>query len=180
MTDSKPDITEIIGFAGQRAENLFKAHRLCCASSVLLVTNQGFGGELAPETAISLGAGFCGGIGDCGCICGALAGAVAALGLFLAPHRPGGLKKKPFRKLTKELHDRFNEQAGSTCCRDLIAPFADSSKARNKHCKGLTGLAAQLTAELLLKNKPDFISTVDLDFLRQQDSRIAGLLKSFS
>lgn len=180
MTDRKNETEEIAELAGQRAENLFKAHRLCCASSVLLVINQGFRGEFAPETAISLGAGFCGGIGDCGCLCGALAGAVAAIGLFLAPNRPAGLRKKRFRNLIKKLHDRFNEHAGSTCCRNLIAPFVDNSKGRNEHCKGLTGLGAQLTAELLLKERPDFLSGVDLDFLRQHDSRIVGLLKSFS
>lgn len=171
---------DICRLAGRRAENFYTAHRLCCSESVLLVINQGFSGPLSRETAVSLGAGFCGGLGDAGCVCGGLAGAVMALGLFLAPNRADGLPKKHFRELTKKLHDRFHQQAGSTCCRVLISEFTNDPKARKTHCRELTGLGAQLTAELLLETRPDLLASANLEFLNQQDSRISGLIKSFS
>lgn len=173
-------VATITELAGQRAENLFANCRLCCAESILLVVNHGLGGSLADEAAVSLAAGFCGGVGEAGCICGALAGATMGLGLFLAPNLKGGLPEKRFRELNQRLHDRFLEQAGSACCRTLIKGFDRHSRARKDFCLGLTGLGARLAVDFLLKERPALLAVVDLDFLQQRDSRLAGLFKSFS
>ena len=76
--------TEIIELARQRAENLFTNHRFCCSEALLLVLNHGFNGGLSSEQAAQLGSGFCGGMGEAGCTCGALSGAVMGLGLLIA------------------------------------------------------------------------------------------------
>src|SRR5210317_1202515 len=104
---------DIIKLVHQRAENLYKNYKLCCSESLLLVLNHGFNGGLTSEQAKQLGAGFCGGMGEAGCTCGALSGAIMGLGLLVGPHAKNGLGKKKFRTLSKKMHDRFHEQFSS-------------------------------------------------------------------
>ncbi|MBW2485583.1 MAG: C_GCAxxG_C_C family protein, partial [Deltaproteobacteria bacterium] len=134
--------SEIITLVRQRAENLYENSRLCCSEALLLVLNHGFKGGLTAEQAKQLGAGFCGGMGEAGCTCGALAGAIMGLGLLVGPHAKGSMNKKKFRLLAKTMHDRFHEKFSSTCCRVLIQPFDKDKKGRSKFCAKLTGTTA--------------------------------------
>jgi hypothetical protein len=52
---------------------------------LLLMLNNGFNGGLSSQQMKQLGAGFCGGMGEAGCACGALSGAIMGLGLLVAP-----------------------------------------------------------------------------------------------
>ncbi|MCF6291590.1 MAG: C-GCAxxG-C-C family protein [Desulfobacterales bacterium] len=171
-------IEEIAHLAGRRAANLFTARRLCCSEAVLLVLNNGFNGGLDFDTARNLGAGFCGGMGDAGCVCGALSGAVMGLGLFLGPAAPNGLNKKKFRALIKNLHNAFQTKQGSTCCRILIQDFSNGKQktARHNHCTGITEHGGRLAVELLLKARPALLGRADLAFLEKKDTRLTGLL----
>jgi len=171
------DVEELVRLAGDRAENLFRNHGLSCSESVLLVLNRGFGGGLPDETCLGLGGGFGGGIGGSGCVCGALSGAVMALGLFLGPGLPEGMNKKDFRRLVGGLHDRFRERSGSVCCRELIADFRQRKNERKTFCRGLTGWTAAETARLVLVERPELAGRADRGFLAGEESRFAGLLK---
>lgn len=171
---------EILELVRSRAENLYHSRGLCCSQAVLLAINGGFRGHLTEELAIRIGAGFCGGIGEAGCVCGGLAGAVMALGLFLSPGAPHGLREKKFRRLSKKLHDSFHEKAGSTCCRVLIENFQSDKSGQKKYCRGLTGYAAELAAGLLLKVRPELAGQADLEFMRQRDSLLVGLIKKMN
>jgi len=71
---------DLIKLVGQRAENLYENHKLCCSESLLLVLNHGFEGGLTSKQAKQLDAGFCGGMEEVGCTCGALSGASWGLG----------------------------------------------------------------------------------------------------
>src|SRR5210317_2306610 len=101
---------DIIKLVHQRAENLYENYKLCCSKSLLLVRNHGFNGGLSSEQAKQLGAGFCGGMGEAGCTCGALSGAIMGLGLLVGPHTKSGPSKKIFRNLSKKMHDSFHEK----------------------------------------------------------------------
>jgi len=168
---------EIVTLVRQRAANLYENHRLCCSESLLLVLNHGFNGGLTSEQAKLLGSGFCGGMGEAGCTCGALSGAIMGLGLLVGPHAKGGLNRKNFRQLAKTMHDRFHDTFSSTCCRVLIKPFDKHKKGRSKFCSDLTGLTAALTVELLLEARPELANRVQQDYLMQRDSKITGFLK---
>jgi C_GCAxxG_C_C family probable redox protein len=172
--------SEIVELVRQRAENLFEAHRLCCSESLLLVLNHGFNAGLTAEQAKQLGAGFCGGMGEAGCTCGALSGAIMALGLLLGPHAKNGMSKKDFRPLARKMHDRFHERFASTCCRVLIEPYNKDKKGRSKFCGSLTGTAAAIAAELLLETRPDLAGRLQADYLARKDSKISGFFKSLS
>jgi len=167
---------ELVRQVGLRAENLFQNHGLNCSESVLLVLNRGFGGGLSEEASIGLGSGFGGGIGNSGCVCGALSGAVMALGLFLGPGRPEGLSKKDFRRLVSDMHDRFRERSGSVCCRELIADYRHRKSERKHFCKGLTGWIAGETARLILGWRPKLAGGADREFLAGRISGFGALL----
>lgn len=161
-----------------KGENLFEASRFCCSESVLMVLNQGLNGGLTREAALGMGVGFCGGIGEGGCLCGALAGSVMALGLFVGPHHPDGLNKRDFKELTKTMHEQFQDRFGSTCCKILIKDFAKKCKARRSYCRGITGGAIELVAGLLLRARPELAKRIDMEFLQSRDSRFSGLIKN--
>lgn len=167
-------IRELITQAGERAENLYDAKKICCAEAVLLTLNDAFDGGLSPEMAVRLGSGLCGGMGGAGCSCGALTGAEMALGLFLGPNLAEGLREKKFRAVSKELHDRFKERYSATCCRKLLQL---GKKKQGASCKELTRGGAELVTELVLTHRPELAEKGDLEFLGRRDSKFANLLK---
>jgi C_GCAxxG_C_C family probable redox protein len=171
------DTETLVALIRAKAENLYEAHRFCCSESILEVINTGFNGGLSKETTLSLAGGFCNSMGGAGCVCGALTGSIMALGLFLSPHRPDGLGKKEFQTICRRMHDQFQDNFGSTCCRNLIKEYADSRRQRRHFCRDLTTTTAGLTGRLLLDARPDLRAQANLDFLRRLDSKFIGLAK---
>ena len=171
---------EIIDLVRQRAENLYENLKLCCSESLLLVLNHGFNGGLSSEQAKQLGAGFCGGMGEAGCTCGALSGAIMGFGLLTGPHAKGGLSKKALRQLARTMHDRFHARFSSACCRVLIQPFEKDKKGRSKFCANLTGITAAMATELLLETRPDLLQRLQTDYLASRDSKIAVFFKNLA
>ena len=167
-----------IELVSRRAENLFKDLKLCCSESLLLVLNHGFDGGLSSSQAKQLGAGFCGGMGEAGCTCGALSGALMGLGLLVGPHAKDGMGKKKFRQLARKMHDRFYEEFSSTCCRVLIKDFDRNSKVRSQFCSNLTSTTAAIATELLLTARPDLVQRLQKNYLASKDSKITGFLKN--
>jgi len=170
----------LIALIRSRAENLFVTKQLMCSEAVLSVLNQSLNGGLPPEMAIRLGSGLTEGIGGSGCTCGALSGGVMALGLFLGRNTPGLLNGRSIRFTSKELHDRFKERFGATCCRILTKHVKNGSKAHFDLCAGHTGWAAGVTAELILERKPELISHTDWSYLEKTDSAISAKWKQIA
>lgn len=165
---------EIVALAGQRAGNIYEAKGYCCSETVVYLMNRAFAGPLSDEVAASLGAGFCHGMGGAGCVCGGLAAAGLALGLFIGPQQAGGMKKKEFQALVREAHDRFKARFGVTCCRTLLRRRRENKGA---NCQELTMGGAEIAVALLLEARPELSARVDLDFLRQRDSKLAGMVR---
>lgn len=172
--ENKEKIGEIVSLAGERAANVYEARGLCCAESVVLVMNQAFGGELSEEMATRLGSGFCHGMGGAGCTCGSLAGAEIALSLFLSPRQKGGMRKKNFEKLAKELHDRFRARFAATCCRVLLKRRKEKDGAS---CKELTQGGAVIVAAILLEANPALAASADMEFLRTRESKVGAMAR---
>ncbi|WMW66824.1 C-GCAxxG-C-C family protein [Nitratidesulfovibrio liaohensis] len=133
----------------RRAENLFDTRQLLCAEAVLHAVAETLGGPLSPDQAAALGTPFCQGMGGAGCTCGALSGAVAAVGLFRGrPERGAGGTKA--RALARRMHDAFRASCGATCCRVLIRHVRHDKDAHFAQCRSLTGKGAVLAARELL------------------------------
>jgi len=138
-----------IAKAGQDARRFYDNGTMCCSEAVLSVINKGFGGGLPQGLVISLSKGFCGGIGDVGCVCGAVAGAVMAQSLILGKG-PQPAEDEQVRKASRELHDRFIALYGCTCCRVLCRDRDPNSESKGP-CLDYVESAASICARLLLE-----------------------------
>ncbi len=133
---------------GLEARELYGSGEMCCSEAVLTVLNNEFDGGLSPELAVALSKGFCGGIGDAGCVCGALSGAVIGLGLILC--KDGfPADEELVCKVSKELYDRFSARHGSLCCRILSRDRDPESESKGP-CLDYVDSAAALGADLIL------------------------------
>ena len=125
-----------------------------CAQAAFVATAPEFGMDEA--SAIKVSAAFGGGIARSGNICGALSGALMALGLKRAPVETSPEIKAAVYARAQKLIAAFSERCGAVDCRDLsgcdlstpegAARFAS----RNVHktvCENLVRTAIALVAE---------------------------------
>ncbi|PLX73795.1 MAG: hypothetical protein C0614_12560 [Desulfuromonas sp.] len=115
----------------QRAGELFDRGYNCTQAVVQAIT-----GRSDPEL-IAMAEGFGGGIGDSGCLCGALAGGVMALGLAGKPEQ------------SRQLIDAFREAFRTTCCRGLSKDYRWQSKEHLTNCRNITRRTAAIVEEIL-------------------------------
>jgi C_GCAxxG_C_C family probable redox protein len=161
----------------KRVTNLFATRQLECAEAVLSVLNRGFGGELSDALAVRLASGFPEGLGNSGCLCGALSGAVIALGLFLGRNGPGLGRGLGVKKAAAALQQEFKSVYKSTCCRILTKNLAYGSRAHQRHCAGISGETARIAARILIDAQPGLIARVDWAYLDRHDSAAGAGLK---
>jgi C_GCAxxG_C_C family probable redox protein len=111
---------------------------------------------IADETALKLASPFGGGVAHQGDVCGAVSGALMALGLGRGSATVD--KKDETYRLAEEFIRRFRECHGSILCRELIGhdistlaglKNAREQKVFNTICPGLVKDAAGLVAEFL-------------------------------
>ena len=102
-----------------------------CAQAVLQATTGRNDSEL-----LVMADAFGGGIGESGCLCGAVTGGVMALALLGDGGRNG------------ELVQAFRREFGTTCCRGLSKSYRWLSPEHKANCRRLTVRAAELVEEL--------------------------------
>lgn len=95
----------------------------------------------------SAGAGFGGGVGNTGCICGGLAGAVMVVGYYadslgLEPGATRALSEKMSQKLTQIFKDEYR----STCCRS-IKKIHCGGASNPSHCNSIVEFMIAKTEE---------------------------------
>ena len=168
---------ELARAAGERAENLFETGQLMCSEAVLTVANRVLGGDLSDDQAIRLTACLPQGIGDSGCICGAVSGGALALGLFLGRDRPRGRDKRKAMAAASALHDSFKAKFKSTCCRVLSKKVKHDSRAHMRQCAQFTRVATETAMRSILKQRPDLIENADRDYLQKRDTRIGSTIR---
>lgn len=114
-----------------------------CAQSVLCACGEHTG--LDDKTALALGAPFGGGM-RCGEICGALTGAVLALGAaFPFTDADDAKAKVKIAALTKQSAAMFKDNFGCLRCLEL--------KAAGKPCKELIAYGAELAEQMIIGNR---------------------------
>jgi C_GCAxxG_C_C family probable redox protein len=140
----------------KEADNQFEKG-YSCAPSVLSAYSEQFG--LEKELALKIACGFGGGIGHTGRTCGAVTGAVMAIGL---KHGQADANDEESRqethKLVKEFIDKFEALHGSVECRELIGydlsdpdefESARASGIVEKKCHGFVYDAARILEDVL-------------------------------
>jgi C_GCAxxG_C_C family probable redox protein len=102
----------------EKAANYFKQD-YNCAQSVLLTMQEYYGirrNRLIPRIATAFG----GGIGRRGSLCGALTGAIMAIGLEHGTNKTVLIEKEKAYEIALKFYDQFVEECGSPFCRELI------------------------------------------------------------
>ncbi|MFP5260165.1 MAG: C-GCAxxG-C-C family (seleno)protein, partial [Acidobacteriota bacterium] len=105
----------------EKAEAYFSHRKLLCAEAILVAVNETFGQPLTEEQAVGLAAGLAAGLGDRGCLCGAVAGACAAVGLVCS-RGSHAEARKAVRRESAVIHEAFTDRHKSACCRVLTKP----------------------------------------------------------
>ena len=180
MKDRRPPPRpeEISQLAQERAKDFFLSKQLFCSEAVLLTLNHGLDGGMSDELAIRISSTLPEGLAGSGCLCGALGGATLALGLFLGRDRLAGRRDRNHALLgTRELHDLFKKQFGATCCRVLSRKVKDLPKQHFEQCAGMTGTAAALATQIILRERPEIIRQVDYAFLNKRESKMGSLVR---
>ena len=129
-----------------------------CAQAVAAAYAEDFGMDKA--TALSVAVGFGGGMGRAQEVCGAVSGAIMALGLRSNFKEEDGREK--INAVYAQVHrfiEEFTKQKGTILCRDLL-PGCDLSteegqkyfKENNlrEHCRGFVRLACEILDKELL------------------------------
>jgi C_GCAxxG_C_C family probable redox protein len=136
--------------ASEQAVALFRAGRNC-AQSVYVAA--GVGSGMTEEQRLAVSAAFGGGMGRSGATCGALTGALMALGerkTAMMAADPAAGRDAVYTE-AKELIESFAAEHGSTLCRELTGCRLDTQEGhdafaagqvREKVCVGLVAFAA--------------------------------------
>jgi C_GCAxxG_C_C family probable redox protein len=131
-----------------------------CAQSVLLTLYEHLEPDGKSELVPKIAAGFGGGIGRCGSVCGALTGSIMAVGIKYAPNETGAEKRAEAYANASALYRQFEKQHGTVFCRNLIkydlsnpqeAAKARQKKAFEKVCNKL--IKSAIENFLALENK---------------------------
>jgi C_GCAxxG_C_C family probable redox protein len=135
-----------------------------CAQSVLLTMQEYYGirkNRLIPKIATAFG----GGIGRRGSLCGALTGAIMAIGLKHGLNKPSskGIEKEKAYEIALKFYDQFAEEYGSPFCRELIGYDLTNpeelerlrkSNVREEKCSHFVKKAVEILIDLETKKKP--------------------------
>jgi len=165
----------LISGIADRARNLYLTRQMLCTEAVVTALNQGLKGGLTDAQATAMSAPFCVALGESGCLCGALSGAVLATGLLLG--KDGACRhRKSMRDSARRLHDQFKSTHGATCCRVLSKKVKHDKKVHFQHCAGLTAQAAEMAARLVLEKRPELANQADHAFINRRQSVVGGML----
>lgn len=150
---------QIIARVKQRAVDNFKSG-LNCAESVFTAVQAELDTDLPPEVMCLL-TGFGSGGGLYGGTCGSINGAIAALGLVYGRRQPpsGSLEEKKAQlygkpglyRIFNRLSNVFQEQFGTTLCREITSPWRGEwfSRDRYKTCLKTVAFMAEKAAEMV-------------------------------
>lgn len=137
------EFSEKIGMA---AGNNFKQGFNCCEAIVETFRKEA--GIVIDDNALRMCSGFGGGIGHAGHICGALVGCIMVISSAVGRDHPSQKPLSEIYPVSREFHDRFAKEFGSTFCHDLM-PFEFDTKEHLRNCLKLTNRIAKFLAEFL-------------------------------
>ena len=150
-----PSMKKQIDYFQEKAANYFRQD-YNCAQSVLLTMQEFYGipkNELIPKIATAFG----GGIGRRGSLCGALTGAIMAIGLKHGTDKTVLIEKEKAYKIALKFYDQFAKECGSPFCKELIGyDLTDpkdleklrKSNVRDEKCSGFVKKAVEILISL--------------------------------
>jgi cysteine synthase A len=128
---------------------------LYCSEAILRAFNETYNLGLKTEDG-RMASGFGSGLGESGCACGAVTGAVMALGL-IAGRTEAYESERLVYQATKQLHERFREKHRAVCCRILTKKVAWGSAQHKTHCEQYVVDAACWTDAIIQTHLRDYL-----------------------
>lgn len=120
-----------------------------CAEAVFLTFRDYYGKDIDPDM-VKLFTGFGAGVGESGCMCGALVGSIAAINMIKGrTSNHDNQKRIDAYKMAGEFHNRFEEKFGATCCRVLKNGLKYGTKECLTNCLKITGNTSKMLIEFL-------------------------------
>ncbi|MDP2233431.1 MAG: C-GCAxxG-C-C family protein, partial [Actinomycetota bacterium] len=161
--------------AGRRARDRYE-RGANCAESLLASIPEAFDDD-SLRLPVAAGRGFTGGIGESGCVCGALAAATMVAGA--ETERRGvatGASRGAAVDLAAEVQARFAEQFGGTCCRVLRRGMDHASPECRENCARITEDTTVMLAEMIAASRTA-PSRADRRSLRDIATQAIGVLR---
>ncbi len=121
-----------------------------CAEAILRAFREKLKFNLSDE-AIKLASGFGGGLGQAGCLCGALAASIMVLGI-LQGRSDRSQSQEPVYSAAEEFYRLFSEKFGGSCCR-VLNPYPYETREHLRNCLKLTGNTAASLIEYIEDKK---------------------------
>lgn len=119
-----------------------------CAEAIFLTFREILAPEMDPAM-IKLITGFGSGVGESGCMCGALTGSVVALNMVKGRTTNQESREEAYQ-YAKEFSERFTEKFGTTCCRSLNQhPY--ESREHLVNCLKITGNTGKMLMEFIIE-----------------------------
>lgn len=128
-----------------KAGNYFK-EGYNCAEAIFLTYRELLAPEMDPAM-VSLFTGFGSGVGESGCMCGALTGSIVALNMLKGRTSNQTSRDEAYR-LAREFTEKFTEKYGVTCCRALN-PHPFETREHLTNCLKITGNTSKMLMEFL-------------------------------
>ena len=141
--------TDMTTEARNKAGNYFK-EGYNCAEAIFLTFREILAPEMDPAT-VKLFTGFGSGVGEAGCMCGALTGSIAALNMIKGRTTNQESRDEVYQH-AKEFSERFTEKFGATCCR-VLNPHPFESREHLTNCLKITGNTAKMLTEFIIEKK---------------------------
>ncbi|MDR0519939.1 MAG: C-GCAxxG-C-C family protein [Clostridiales Family XIII bacterium] len=110
-----------------------------------------------PDANLNIASGFGAGLGESGCACGAMTGAIMVFGLIAGRKKAHESNRLVFLA-AGELHRRFVEKNRSSCCRVLTHGCEWYSAEQKARCEGYEMTAATLAEEIIETQLSDLIT----------------------
>lgn len=128
-----------------KAGNYFK-EGYNCAEAIFLTYRELLASEMDPAM-VSLFTGFGSGVGESGCMCGALTGSIAALNMLKGRTSNQASRDEAYQ-LAREFAEKFTGKYGVTCCRALN-PHPFETREHLTTCLKITGNTSKMLMEFL-------------------------------
>ncbi|MCL2556118.1 MAG: C-GCAxxG-C-C family protein [Firmicutes bacterium] len=135
------------------AEEIFRQGGFYCSEAIVSAIRKHIDPAM-PLSLVSTASGFPIGVGRAKCMCGAVSGAVIALGYFFgrsSPSTPADPKSQKCMEVCFELQDTFRKMHKTLCCHIHIKGMDLASGEHKDQCIRYTGDMVQKTAEIIAR-----------------------------
>lgn len=128
---------------------------LYCSEAILRGFNEAYNLGY-PDNQYKIATAFGAGLGESGCSCGAVTGAVMVLSLIAGRNHNYESERLSFT-VTNELHDKFRSRYKAMCCRVLTKDFEWNSAEHKFNCEAIVQYVAELTDDIIQRELTEYL-----------------------